>query len=374
MGPRLRHVSDARDQARQDYIDRPSIDRDTRIQQYQDADTNPERREMREALANIYPQSSAADIEHQLWHDWAWEDAPPPPSAGRISAAAGPNAVPLFSESLDPMEKLGWETGEEYLERVEAVQAMRDQLSRERAGAGEPRGTAIPRGKRRRLQGPAGCHAAGDAGGSPVRLGLRTGTAERPGSGPGRVRRRSGAPVPRPWFHGIAYEQERDWLAGKAGFYRSVGHAIAIGQTGTGEDLDAAIDTLKRLSAQPAITTQQLEYLDQVINSHERARETVTAAGESAIEAWEGKVLGNINAFGDPETKARARAVLDDGGSEAGRTLGSPGQDRGSGNRGDSAPREPRRLGERKVLSNINTFGDPDAKAQARGGTWTTAL
>ena len=101
---------DARDQARRDYIDLPSIDRETRIRQYQDADTNPERRRMREALADIHSQSSAADIEHQLWYNWAWEDAPPPLSSARLAAAMGPHANPLFSENLDPMEKLGWET------------------------------------------------------------------------------------------------------------------------------------------------------------------------------------------------------------------------------------------------------------------------
>ena len=88
---------------------------------------------MREALANIYRQSSAAEIEEQLWRGWAWEAPPPPPSAARLVAASGPNAVPLFAEGLDPMEKLGWESGAEYLERIEVVQAMRDQLSNERA-------------------------------------------------------------------------------------------------------------------------------------------------------------------------------------------------------------------------------------------------
>ena len=103
------------------------------FQRAQDADTNPERKTMRSDLANIHRQSSAAEIEHQLWYGWAWEEPPPPPSQARIAAATGPNAVPLFAESLDPMEKLGWETGEEYLERVETVHGMRDQLSNERA-------------------------------------------------------------------------------------------------------------------------------------------------------------------------------------------------------------------------------------------------
>ena len=118
------------DQRRSDYIDRPS--RESLIKREQDSDTNPERRKMREALANIYPQSSAAEIEELLWRGWAWEAPPPPPSAARLAAAKGPNAVPLFAKSLDPMLKVGWETGEEYLERVETVQAWRDQLAEER--------------------------------------------------------------------------------------------------------------------------------------------------------------------------------------------------------------------------------------------------
>ena len=402
---------DARDQARQDYIDLPSIDRDTRIQQYQDADTNPERHEMREALANIYPQSAAADIEHQLWRDWAWEDAPPPPSAGRIAAAAGPNAIPLFSESLDPMEKLGWETGAEYLERVAAVQRVRDHLSQERA-LRESRGDQQFPGEsdadfqaRRAAMGQGAPEAPQSA------LGYALEQLNAQGLGPAEYAAELERLSRDPWFHGIAYDRERDWLAGKAGFYRSVGHAIGIGQTGTGEDLDAALEALERLSRQPAITPQQLEYLDQVINSHQRARETVTAARESAIEAWESKVLGNINAFGDPDAKAEARAVLDDDaltGEERrdalarieaqafvgaahqanlaaweGRVLGnidafgSPeAQARAEAvladgaltgqERRDALAKIEAQAGEGKVLGNINAFGDPDAKARAQ--------
>ena len=169
-----------------------------------------------------------------------------------------------------------------------------------------------------------------------------------------------------PWFHGKAYDQERDWLAGKADFYRTVEDAIAIGQTGTGEDLDAAIEALERLSSQPAITTQQLEYLEQVINSHEGARETVTAARESAVEAWEGRVLGNINTFGDPDAKARARAVLDDDGTLTG-------EERWDAlakieAQAFAATAHHANLGawENKVLGNIDIFGDPDAKARAQ--------
>ena len=354
---------DAGDQARRDYIDRPSIDRETRIQQYQDVDTNPERRKMREALADTHPQSSPADIEYQLWRDWAWEDAPPPPSAGRIAAAAGPNAIPLFSESLDPMEKLGWETGAEYLERVEAVQAWRDQLSQERRQR-ESRGEQqFPgerdvdfRERRAAMQGPSAAPQSA--------LGYALGQLNAQGLGPDEYAAELERLSRDPWFHGMAYEREREWLAGKAGFYRSVGHAIAIGQTGMGEDLDAAIDTLKRLSAQPAITTQQLEYLDQVINSHERARETVTAAGESAIEAWEGKVLGNINAFGDPDAKARARAVLDDDGLKREERWEALAKIEAQAIAG-TAHHANLAAWEGKVLSNINTFGDPDAKARA---------
>ena len=401
----------AGDQARRDYIDRPSINRDTRIQQYQDADTNPERREMREALANIYPQSAAADIEHQLWRDWAWEDAPPPPSAGRIAAAAGPNAISLFSESLDPMEKLGWETGEEYLERVDAVQAWRDQLSRER-WLRESRGDQQFPGEsdadfqaRRAAMGQGAPEAPQSA------LGYALEQLNAQGLGPAEYAAELERLSRDPWFHGIAYDRERDWLAGKAGFYRSVGHAIGIGQTGTGEDLDAALEALERLSRQPAITPQQLEYLDQVINSHQRARESVTAARESAIEAWESKVLGNINAFGDPDAKAEARAVLDDDaltGEERrdalarieaqafvgaahqanlaaweGRVLGnidafgSPeAQARAEAvladgaltgqERRDALAKIEAQAGEGKVLGNINAFGDPDAKARAQ--------
>ena len=346
---------DARDRARRDYIDLPSIDRDTRIRQYHDADANPERRKMREDLANIQSQSSAADIEYQLWHNWAWEDAPPPPSAGRIAAATGPNAIPLFSESLDPMEKLGWETGEEYLERVETVQAMRDQLSQER----------WLRESRGEQQFPGESDAGFDARRAAARRGW--GWPEAPqsalgyaleqlnsqGLGPAEYAAALERLSRDPWFHGRAYDQERDWLAGKADFYRSVGHAIAIGQTGTGEDLDAAIEALGRLSCQPAITTQQLEYIEQVINSHERARAAVTAARESAIEAWEGKALGNINAFGSPEAQARAQAVLDDG--------ALTGQERR-----DALVKIQDQAREGQVLGNINTFGDPDAKARAR--------
>ena len=133
------------------------------------------------------------------------------------------------------------------------------------------------------------------------------------GLGPAEYAAALHRPSSDPWFHGKSYDQEREWLTGKADFYSSVGHAIAIGQSGMGEDLDAAIVNLKQLSSRPATTTQQLEYLEQVINSHERARAAVTAARESAIATWEGKVLGNIDAFADPETKVRAQEVLDDG-------------------------------------------------------------
>ena len=355
----------AGDQARRDYIDRPSIDRDTRIQQYQDADANPERRKMREALANIYPQSSAAVIEQQLWHDWAWEDAPPPPSAGRISAATGPNAVPLFSESLDPMVKLGWETGAEYLERVEAVQAMRDQLSQDRA--------------LRETRGEQQFPGESDAAFRDRRVAMRQGPSEAPqsalgyaleqlnaqGLGPAEYAAALERLSRNPWFHGIAYEQERDWLAGKADFYRTVGQAIAIGQTGMGEDLDAAIDILNQLSAQPAMTTGQRDYLGRVIDAHERAGETVTAASESAIEAWEGRVLGNINAFGDPDAKARARAVLDDKaltGEERWDALAKIEAQAIAG----TAHHANLGAWEDRVLGNINAFGDPETKARAR--------
>ena len=356
---------DARDQERRDYTDRPSIDRDTRIQQFQDADTIPERRKMREALADIHSQSSAADIEQQLWHNWAWEDAPPPPSAGRIAAATGSGAIPLFSESLDPMEKLGWETGEEYLERVEAVQAMRDQLSQER--------------RLRESRGEQQFPGESDADFQARRASMWQGPPEAPQSALGYALEQLNAQglglaeyaaalerLSRdPWFHGIAYDQERDWLADKAGFYRSVDHAIAIGQTGTGEDLDAAIEALERLSSQSGITSHQLEYLDQAINSHERARETVTAARESAIEAWESKALGNINAFGDPDAKARARAILDDEalkGEERWDALAKIEAQAIAG----TAHQANLAAWEVKVLGNINAFGDPDAKARAQ--------
>ena len=344
---------DAGDQARRDYIDLPSIDRDTRIQQYQDADTNPERRKMREALADIHSQSAAADIEHQLWYNWAWEDAPPPPSAGRIAAATGPNAIPLFSESLDPMEKLGWETGEEYLERVDAVQAWRDQLSNERA-LRESRGEQqFPGESDVDFQVRRAAMRRGAPEASQSALGYALEQLNAQGLGPAEYAAALERLSRDPWFHGIAYEQERDWLAGKAGFYRTVGDAIAIGQTGMGEDLDAAIEALERLSAQPAITPQQLEYLERVINSHERAGESVTAARESAIEAWEGKVLGNIDTFGDPDARARARAVLDDG--------ALTGEERR-----DALVKIQDQAWEGQVLGNINTFGDPDARARAR--------
>ena len=88
---------------------------------------------MRDALAKAHPQSSASEIEHDIWYNWAWEDPPPPLSAARLAAATGPDAIPLFPDSRDPMLKLGWETGEEYLERVEYLQADRDQRSKERA-------------------------------------------------------------------------------------------------------------------------------------------------------------------------------------------------------------------------------------------------
>ena len=141
-----RRVKKGETKGESDYIDRPS--RESLVKREQDSDTNLERRKMREALANIYRQSSAAEIEELLWRGWAWEDPPPPPSAARLAAATGPNAVPLFAESLDPMEKVGWESGAEYLERIEVVQAMRDQLSNERALAGEPWRAAIPRRER----------------------------------------------------------------------------------------------------------------------------------------------------------------------------------------------------------------------------------
>ena len=402
---------DAGEQARRDYIDRPLIDRDTRIQQYQDADTNPERRKMREDLADIHPQSSAADIEYQLWYNWAWEDAPPPSSAGPASAAPGPNATPLFSESLDPMEKVGWETGEEYLERIAAVQRVRDQLSQER-WLRESRGDQqFPGESDADFQARRAAMWRGQPEASKSALGYALEQLNAQGLGPAEYAAELERLSRDPWFHGIAYDRERDWLAGKAGFYRSVGHAIGIGQTGTGEDLDAALEALERLSRQPAITPQQLEYLDQVINSHERARETVTAARESAIKAWESKVLGNINAFGDPDAKAEARAVLDDDaltGEERRDALarieaqafvgaahqanlaawevkvlgnidafGSPeAQARAEAvladgaltgqERWDALAKIEAQAGEGKVLGNINAFGDPDAKARAQ--------
>ena len=356
---------DAGDRARRDYIDRPLIDRDTRIQQYQDADTNPERREMREALADMHPQSPAEDIEYQIWYNWAWEDAPPPSSAGPASAAPGPNAIPLFSESLDPMEKVGWETGAEYLERIAAVQRVRDQLSQER-WLRESRGDQQFPGEsdadfqaRRAAMGQGPTEAPQSA------LGYSLEQLNAQGLGPAEYAAALERLSRDPWFHGIAYDQERDWLTGKADFYRSVGQTIAIGQTGTGADLDAAIEALERLSRQPAITPQQLEYLEQVINSHERARETVTAARESAIEAWEGKVLGNINAFGDPDAKAEARAVLDDDaltGEERRDALARIEAQAfvGAAHQANLAAWEGR------VLGNINTFGSPEAKARAQ--------
>ena len=356
---------DAGDRARRDYIDRPLIDRDTRIQQYQDVDTNPERQKMREALADIHPQSPAGDIEHQLWYNWAWEDAPPPPSTGPASAAPGPNAIPLFSESLDPMEKVGWETGAEYLERIAAVQRVRDQLSQER-WLRESRGDQQFPGEsdadfqaRRAAMGQGPTEAPQSA------LGYSLEQLNAQGLGPAEYAAALERLSRDPWFHGIAYDQERDWLTGKADFYRSVGQTIAIGQTGTGADLDAAIEALERLSRQPAITPQQLEYLDQVINSHERARETVTAARESAIEAWEGKVLGNINAFGDPDAKAEARAVLDDDaltGEERRDALARIEAQAFVG----AAHQANLGAWEGKVLGNINAFGSPEAKARAQ--------
>ena len=356
---------DAGDQERQDYIDRPLIDRDTRIQQYQDADANPERRKMREDLADIQPQSSAADIEYQLWYNWAWEDAPPPSSAGPASAAPGPNAIPLFSESLDPMEKVGWETGEEYLERIAAVQRVRDQLSQER-WLRESRGDQqYPGESDADFQARRAAMWRGPPEAPKSALGYALEQLNAQGLGPAEYAAELERLSRDPWFHGIAYDRERDWLAGKAGFYRSVGHAIGIGQTGTGEDLDAALEALERLSRQPAITPQQLEYLEQVINSHERARETVTAARESAIEAWEGKVLGNINAFGDPDAKAEARAVLDDDaltGEERRDALARIEAQAFVG----AAHQANLAAWESKVLGNINAFGDPDAKAEAR--------
>ena len=43
------------------------------------------------------------------------------------------------------------------------------------------------------------------------------------------------------------------------------------------------------------------------------AQAFAATAHHANLSAWEGRVLGNINAFGDPDAKARARAVLDDG-------------------------------------------------------------
>ena len=316
-----------RDQRRAAYIDRPTFGRETRIQQYQDADGNVDRRQMRSAIAQNHPQMSAQDIEYSLWYNWAWEDAPPPPSAARIPAATGPNAAPPFSESLDPMLKLGWETGEEYLERVEILQAERDQLSRERALRESREGQST--------------------------LDRSLEQLNAMGLGPAEYAVELERLAQDPWFHGVAYDDERRWLAGTADFYRSVGTAIAIGQPGTAGDLGEAISALQQISGQADITEAQRAYLGRVIDSHTEARTPLVEASEKAIDAWVTKVLGNINAFGGEEALGRAQGIQND------RSL-TPDQ------RQQALADLEFESWETKALGNISAFGGPEALAQAQ--------
>ena len=373
-----------RDQRRSDYIDRPS--RESLIKREQDSDTNLERRKMREALANIYRQSSAAEIEEQLWRGWAWEAPPPPPSAARLAAASGPNAVPLFAEGLDPMEKLGWESGAEYLERIEVVQAMRDQLSNERA-LRESRGEQqFPGESDVDFEERRDAHRQGLSGAPQSALDHALEQLNGMGLDPAECAAALGRLSRDPWFYGAAYDQERRWLSGKAHFYRSVADALDMGRTGTGEDLDAAIEALKELEAQPVMTPGERAYLGGEIDAQEHSSATVKVlaninafGGEEALgrargiqsdsgltpeqrrealaglqtETWETKVLGSISAFGDPEALGRAQAIQNDGSL-------TPDQ------RWQALAGLASETWESKVLGSISAFGDPEALGRAQ--------
>ena len=211
------------------------------------------------------------------------------------------------------MLKLGWETGEEHLERVEGVQAMRDQLSRERAqreSRGEqqfPWESDVDFEERRAAywRGLSGSPQTATA-----HLLERLNELElRPAEYAAALERLSRDP----YFHGASYDYERQWLAGRANFYGLVGDAIAMGQPGTAEGLGGAISALQQILGQADITEDQRAYLGRVITSHDEARTPLVEASEQAIDARVTKVLGNIGAFGGPEALAQAQAVQSDG-------------------------------------------------------------
>ena len=302
---------DDRERDRQAYIDRP--DRDSLIQQAQADDSNAERRKMRDALAKAHPQSAASQIEHTIWYNWAWEDAPPPPSAARIAAASGPDAIPLFSESLDPMLKLGWESGEEYLERTAIVQAHRDQLSEERALRESREEQQFPWESDRDFEARRDAYRRGLSGPPRTATAYLVERLNEQGLGPAEYAAALESLSRDPYFHGASYDHQRQWLAGRADFYGLVSDAIAIGQLGTAEDLGDAISALQQMAERADITEGQRAYLGRVIDSHTEARAPLVETSEKANDAWVTKVLGNINAFGGPEALAQAKAVQNDG-------------------------------------------------------------
>ena len=329
------------DRDRSNYVDRPS--RQALIDQARADDTNSQRRKTREALANIYRQSSAAEIEEQLWYGWAWEDPPPPPSAARLAAATGPNAVPLFGESLDPMEKLGWETGEEYLERVETVQAWRDQLSNERA-LRESRGEQqFPGESDAAFKDRLAAMRQGPSEAPQSALGYALEQLNAQGLGPAEYAAALERLSRDPWFHGIAYDQERDWLAGKADSYRSVGHANDAWE-------GKVLGNINTFGSPEAQAQAQAVLGDGTLTREERRDALVKIQDQ----AWEGKVLGNIYTFGSPEAQAQAEAVLGDN------TLTRE-------DRRDALVKIEAQAWETKVLGSISAFGGEEALGRARG-------